>query len=495
MYDLDAVRETAEASERERTEERYRVHAGLKDTLDLASIDVRHEGLADPGLLAFLEGRAAGQQGEEQRRTAYLLDFVGGRVLERSVRDLVEARRAWEDECVVSVEGESCPFRSVPSRLVQEPERRRRTALWRAWVEALEEGLSPILLGTCRRLEQALQPMGFSDLVALRERRGGVDLRALGGAMEDFLARTADTYREVMGWFARRRLGLALADLEPHDVERLFHASPFETRFAWEGLSRVLETFSRDLGLDLTAQGRIRFDLEDRPLKATEPLCAPIQVPQKVMVVARPGGGHGAWQAFLEALGRALHFAHVAEGTPFEFRRRGEAAVPAAFGLLFRFLTLDAGWLAHYLEFPHPKDFLVLAWLERLYRLRGEAARLRCGLLFHGAPLDEARARETYGEHMMAALGFRHPRGLYLQETSPWLAGAGVLRACVFQAMLDRHLDHYFEEDWWRNYRAGRFLRGLWSFGQRMGVEEVARHIGHERLDLAPLVEGFERNL
>jgi hypothetical protein len=43
-------------------------------------------------------------------------------------------------------------------------------------------------------------------------------------------------------------------------------------------------------------------------------------------------------------------------------------------------------------------------------------------------------------------------------------------------------------EDWWRSSGTGEILRGLFAEGTRPSTEEVARRIGFEPLDTAPLV-------
>jgi hypothetical protein len=75
------------------------------------------------------------------------------------------------------------------------------------------------------------------------------------------------------------------------------------------GLDRVLEAMRRDLremGLPLEANGRLKLDLEVRPLKTRRSFCAAIRVPDRVILVIAPSGGWPDAVAFLHELGHAL---------------------------------------------------------------------------------------------------------------------------------------------------------------------------------------------
>ena len=63
------------------------------------------------------------------------------------------------------------------------------------------------------------------------------------------------------------------------------------------------------------------------------------------------------------------------------------------------------------------------------------------------------------------------------------------------EALLSKHLTHYFDEDWYRNPRTGTFLKKHWGLGQRFRVEELAKEIGYEGLGTAALEEELSKNL
>ena len=65
---------------------------------------------------------------------------------------------------------------------------------------------------------------------------------------------------------------------------------------------------------------------------------------------------------------------------------------------------------------------------------------------------------------------------------------ADYLRAWIRSAQLRRHLIRELGEDWWRSAHTGELLRDLFAEGTKPTSEEIARRLGFEPLDTAPLV-------
>ena len=85
-------------------------------------------------------------------------------------------------------------------------------------------------------------------------------------------------------------------------------------------------------------------------------------------------------------------------------------------------------------------------------------------------------------------------------DVDPRLYVVRYLRAWQLQAVLGDALRERFDQDWWRNPRAGPWLASeLLARGQRDGAEAVAAAVapggGAGALDFAPLVRGIERAL
>jgi hypothetical protein len=73
---------------------------------------------------------------------------------------------------------------------------------------------------------------------------------------------------------------------------------------------------------------------------------------------------------------------------------------------------------------------------------------------------------------------------------------ADYLRAWIRSAQLRTHLIREVGEDWWRRPETGERLRALFREGTRPSSEEIAKRLGFDPLDTAPLLEelaGSER--
>ena len=64
---------------------------------------------------------------------------------------------------------------------------------------------------------------------------------------------------------------------------------------------------------------------------------------------------------------------------------------------------------------------------------------------------------------------------------------ADYLRAWIRCAQLRSHLVREIGADWWRSPQTGELLRGLFRQGTKPSSEEIARSLGFDPLDTAPL--------
>ncbi len=68
-------------------------------------------------------------------------------------------------------------------------------------------------------------------------------------------------------------------------------------------LPALVQTLA-DLGIDLHSQRNVHLDLDQRPGKSPRAFCSPIEVPDKVMLVIQPIGGHDDWRALFHEAGQ-----------------------------------------------------------------------------------------------------------------------------------------------------------------------------------------------
>src|SRR5438270_31005 len=126
-----------------------------------------------------------------------------------------------------------------------------------------------------------------------------------------FLDSTQQLYEDAADKLFRARVGVSLGDAERWDVPRLFRAPEWDAMFPADRMVPALESTLADLGIDLQSQKNVTLDLEERPNKSPRAFCAPIEVPDRVVLVIQPIGGPDDWRALFHEGGHTEHFAHT----------------------------------------------------------------------------------------------------------------------------------------------------------------------------------------
>ena len=103
---------------------------------------------------------------------------------------------------------------------------------------------------------------------------------------------------------------------------------------------------------------------------------------------------------------------------------------------------------------------------------------------------------DLYVETLSAATGLRYAAADAFVDVDARFYVARYLRAWQLQAVLAEALRERFDEDWWRNPRAGPWLvQQLFARGQRDLASELALHVAGRELSFTPLVSSIQRLL
>ena len=242
-------------------------------------------------------------------------------------------------------------------------------------------------------------------------------------------------------------------------------------------------------GIDLKSQENVTLDLDERPNK-TRAFCAPIEVPDRVVLVIQPIGGPDDWRALFHEAGHTEHFAHTSRDLTMEEKRLGDNAVTEGWAMLLQHLTDEPEWLTKLLDFPRPHEYAVEGDRAPLLRaalcgedpLRGRVPRRRRhhedARTLRGAALGRAQARRRSGQlprgHRLGLLRVRHTcaRGRSRRScarTSRRSSGRGGSRAAM----------------------RGSLLRELWGEGQKMRAEEMLKEVTGPRSRWKPSPSAF----
>ncbi len=487
--ELTDVRRDCETLERELAGEYYRAGAGLQETQDTASILARYPHLAERA--AFDAATTAWQDtpdGPERYRLSLLRDHLAGLYTAARLAVLGDALHNEEAAATVELDGETVPYPGLLARILAERDHDTR----RRWAAARDDALRRFE-PRYRELHQAAAALdgelGFADTVDRCQQLGGLPLDALAGVAERVLSETAALYRRCLDP-ALAAFGLSPQTAQWCDLARLFRVTGYDAWFAAGAMVPRLTAMVTDLGLDPLADGHIRYDLDERPLKSTRPFCSVQQAPEQVVLVLRPMGGLGDWAAFLHELGHSLHYGYVDAALPWEFRHLGDNSITECFAFLFDRLTVDTDWLRQVPGVPDPEPLAATLALRELMMLRKYAAQLLYELDLYRAAQPEPLA-DDYARRLSAATGVAYSSAAYLASVDPLFYCARYFQGWLLEAVLAEALG----PAWWSAPATGPRLRELFARGQDQPAGALFAALGTEPLAIAPYLRRAAREL
>ena len=481
--DLDAYRDEADRFIAALDEEYYLHFAGHKEAFELEPI---YERFADLTTLdACARVRAAAEDGSAGE--VELWRFACEGYLGNLTRAEAEEIAGLEASLTADVDGEEIPFRMLKPAIANEPERARRERLDAARIELAEEHLLARYRTAAETRREETRRLGAETYRALYE-RFGFPLADLAGQCRRLLDETEELFVAALDPLFRRRVGVGLEEAQRFDVPRLFRASEWDAGFPADGMVPALEWTLGGLGIDLRGQQNVHLDIESRPQKSPRAFCAPIEVPERVMLVIQPIGGPDDWHAFFHEAGHAEHFAHTRADLPVEARRLGDNAVTEGWAMLFDSLVNDPAWLARRLDFARPDDFAAEAGVELLYFVRRYSAKLLYELELHGESELEAM-RPRYVELLEDATKIEPAGADFLADVDTGFYSTAYLRAWSLSSQLRRFLREEFGSAWFARREAGSLLRELWGEGQRLRADELLDEVAGTELDLSAVAE------
>jgi hypothetical protein len=480
--ELDNYRQQADRFTAAINEEYYLHYAGLKDTLDLEKI---YEQFAD--LTSLERANAIGAAVNGDRRIRELWRFACQGYLGNLTREHDERAAQIEADLTATVDGQEIPYRMIRPTMANEPDREKRRRLEQARNALTEEHLLPIQLDEVAVEQEGVRRLGAPNYAELH-RRLGFRLDELAERARVFLAESEAMYEQAADRLFRSRVGLGLDEAERWDVARLFRAPEWDTAFPANGMLPALEATLADLGIDLRAQENVELDVEKREKKTPRAFCAPIEVPQRVVLVIQPIGGVDDWRALFHEAGHTEHYAHTNADLPVEDRRMGDFAVTEGWAMLMEHLVQDAAWLNRRLDVPRPGEFVAEGGTSLLYLVRRYSAKLLYEIELHEAD-DPVPLRKRYVEILADALKIEPSETDYLGDVDAGFYVTEYVRAWAFEAQLERFFREKFGSTWFARREAGSLLRELWSEGQRLTADELLKELTSAEIELEAVSE------
>lgn len=498
---LERLRRDGAAFTEEISREYYLALAGHKPAPLLSPILTRYAHLSSPEAIALArEALESAANGHESNQARALLEWI----VDKSVRDqlasLEEKVLAWEGNSLVKLPtGEGIQFERTTIEMANESDRQRRLAIAAARNQLMLDELSPMRAEMLHREQEIVIGLGISEgYNATWEELSGIDLGALRRQCEDFLQKTQPMWDDVFPEFVKRGLGIDPDEATRADALRLFRGQEFDAYFPAAEMEARVQKQVAEMGIDPLAGGHIILDTEERAGKRGRAFCSPVRVPREVYLVLRPHGGQTDWHTFLHELGHALHFGYTSEDLPYEYRILGDYSVTEGYAMLFDGLLEHRAWLTRYTDMPQTRvpEFLRSAGFQELHFVRRYCGKLLYETQLYGGEVPWSALPELYTHQLRAATNFAYSPSEAFIDVDHSYYSSRYLRAWQLQSLLNETLTQKFDEDWWRNPRAGPWMvNELLSRGQSELADQLAARVSGAALSFNPLIAHLERLL
>jgi hypothetical protein len=497
---LDRLRSEGESFMQEISREYYLAHSGHKPTAELQPIYARHAPILGPDALELtLESLRAAPDGSEARRSARLLaDWQAESQSARQLAPLDEREIAWEASAIVPVDDtRQIEFERVAIEMANTTNRAERHAIENARAKLVGRELAPMRRERFQRERDITEQLQLANgYNATFELLSGISLSDLAAQCAQFLRDTQALWDDTLPEFSKRVLGVDASAVTRADALALFRAREFDGGFPAARMEESIKRQVREMGVDPLAAGRIVFDTGEREGKRSRAFCSPVRVPAEVYLVLRPHGGQSDWNTLLHELGHALHFSYMRPDLAFEYRWLGDNSITEGYAMLFDHLMQDVGWLKRYTELGTSAlpAFLRSHGFQELHMVRRYCAKLIYEIALYGGRVGWEALPDMYVEQLTTATTFRYDPADAFVDVDPRYYAARYLRAWQLQALLTETLVERYNEDWWRNPRAGPWMcSALFGEGQRELAHEQAQRVAGKELSLAPIVRAIER--
>src|SRR5215207_8155700 len=486
----DVVRGIEESTYEIQTESRL-VYSGLKREQNIAEVLQKYAWLYNPETVRRVEEMYRAENKERLRRIYYyLLEGYLGQQTALQEDELV----SFEAGATVEVDGERIPYHNVPVLIAGERDFERRTRLREASLGVVEV-TNPKRLEILRTsLATLADEFGHSDYTAFNAEKKRIDYSLLRSRMENFLSETQETYAALMGRWVEETTSRRLGEIGSHHFSYISRIPQYDEYFRKDRLLGAYERTLLGMGLDPASQANIHIDTAERATKNPRARCYAPDPPDEVHLLIKPVGGLEDYMAFFHEAGHAQHFGN--EDPALDYVERAVStsnALTEIYSFLLEHLTQNRAWLTGVVGMPEETASRVAyhAELTELFLVRRYAAKLVYELDFFENPLVENRNRQLYATTLSGATRFAYAPQNYLNDMDPGYYSADYLRAWITEAMLRRHLEEAYGQDWFTSPEAGELLRSLWATGEKQENEDVARAIGSEPYDTSYLVEHF----
>jgi len=416
----------------------------------------------------------------QRKRLRYFRRYLTTEYIAKAIAPLTDSTSNIEATAMVTVDGKQVPYRQISSLMANEKKQAKRAALYSAADPVLDD-VNTILLQAENINQQLARDLGYVSYNDMVQQLKEIDLQEFKKVCERVLSETEAQYTVLLNELVTNQLKLKSDRFYRYDTAPLFRSERFDRYFLPDSMSVLLERTYADMGIELKAQTNLRIDSEPREKKNPRAVCYTIDIPHDVRLSIKPHGGADDYLALFHEIGHGLHYANTEEHA-FEFKYLGEPTVTETFAFLSEYLLANQAWLRLHSRMPGPvlKEFVRFQAFHRLYFIRRYSAKFLYELELHSGAVNPA---VEYARLLSQSLGYKSVSSdekRYLTDVDPLYYSAGYLRAWFLQSQLNAKLTDDLGFNWFEHPEAGRFLRSLWSRGDRLNGDELAHTLGYE---------------
>jgi len=348
----------------------------------------------------------------------------------------------------------------------------------------------------------------------------GHNLRHLADTATQIINQTEDVYNKNMGEYFQKRTGKDFSEADRSDVAFVISGpdpamKEIDSFFPEENLVPLAEKTFNGIGLNYSSMAkkvdyksldeykqdvienkdtetpRLLLDITKRPGKDSRAYMSPVKVPSEVYLSVKPEGGLDDYEAFMHENGHSMHFIHSNPKNSFSQNLLGNNAVTESYAYLFEKMLMNKHWLKNMagLTDKQAKQVVKKQALSDLYMVRRYSGKMKFETELFDQKADKDgninmdKAGDLYSKTLTKSTGFKFPADKWVDDIDPGFYVADYFTAWTLEAQLKNHLEKNFGtkenkgEDWYKNPKAGEFLKGLWSEGNP-GPKEIAKKIG-----------------
>ena len=475
----------------------YYLHfSGQKDDLNVAGIYDRHKNLFSYDNYRDIKNLVDEYTGEDSKRFTYLFKFCAEGLIENSVKELADEIGEVEAKTTVNIEGNDISFRYSEVLLANEEDKPKRDAIDDIRNSTVDRVFNPRLKKYWTALHSEAKKLGFDSYRQLFSFLKRQDFQELESQMDRLVAETQELYEQHFGNLLLSEMGLKLEISRRSDFAFLRRAKKFDRFFKKEMLVDVFRDTLFSMGIDLDRQTNIILDVEERKNKSPRAFCSTVRIPEEIYLVVMPKGGQDDYEAMFHEGGHSEHFANANPDLEFEFKFLGDNSVTEGYAFSLEHLIASSRWLMHFLGMS-PEDaraFTYFSNLSKLWFCRRYAGKLKYEIILHDGSKVDGKD-ETYEQILSRTNMMRYSGTDYLKDVDDGFYCTSYIRAWIFEAQLKDYMHNKFGYDWFKDKKAGDFLREIWSYGQKYDPVEVLTQLDFKDLDINYLIDSLSEEI